>query len=214
MAATTVNQSPVGHFSAAPPAVRQPCGQGVTHWAAAGRLAPLCHFTMFRCRTAPNSATLASQRGCAPVACPTAAPRRQPAADSAGPGWSVSDRATSGFVAKPCKQPPLCPCPSLFLRACLHPGHPPPAPASVGTSCASAPGPSTQCMGCGFDSAGVGWPVWGRLIALGAAGDGTQEKTVAAMPNGPMRQPRKCMDTARESRKSGSTWSKTCTTTL
>lgn len=212
MAATTVNLSAIS--ARLPQAVRQPCGQGVTHWAAAGRLAPLCRFVELRCQAAPDSATLLRNVAARLRLAQTAAQRRQPTADSSWAKVAGHGPATSGLVAKPCTPLPLCPCPSLFRELASIPAIHHQPTASVGTSCASAPGPSTKCLGCGFDSAGVGWPVWGRLIALGAAGDGTQEKTVAAMPNGPMRQPRKRMNTARESRKSGSTWSKPCTTTL
>lgn len=81
-----------------PPAVRRPCGQGAAYWAAAGRLAPLCHCASLRCRAAPNSATLLAQRGCAPSACQNSRPVQTAYGRQPGARWPL---ATCGLVTKP-----------------------------------------------------------------------------------------------------------------
>lgn len=125
---------PACGFEAAPPAVRRPCGQGAAYWAAAERLAPLCHCALLRCRAAPNSATWTAPSGCAPAACLNSRPAQTAYGRQRGARWPL---ATCGLVAKPCMPPPLCLCrrsscelasilplrlkPWRALRALLHP---------------------------------------------------------------------------------------------
>jgi hypothetical protein len=98
--------------------------------------------------------------------------------------------------------------PSLCLRACLHPVLTTPAnPYGVGTLCASAPG---SCR----TAALIALAFPGRSGAAISQATELRKRRWQQCQTGPCDKPGERMNTARESKKSGSTWSKPWKKTL
>lgn len=142
---------------------------------------------------------------------PTAAPRRQPSADSARHRWPVTDRwPPAGLSPSPANRHRFV-CARRYsceLASILSIHHQPTE--RVGTSCASAPGPIGSLWAAALTA----------LVLAAQSGAAIPQATELRKrrwqqcQTGPCDNPGERMDTARESRKSGSTWSRPCMTTF